>query len=112
MHTNNVRGLRRLFDTVSSQIRSLHALKVQPTTYENTFCPKLLSKLPHELKLIVSRTLSDDKWDLDLMLSAIEKEIIARERSGMTEVSRPSQEDKLSTAAALISENSSSSSPP
>ena len=112
VHTSNVRGLRHLFDTVTSHIRSLQALKVQPTTYANTFCPKLLSKLPHELKLIVSRSLSDDQWDLDLMLTAIEKELTARERSGMTEVGRQSQEEKLSTATAFLSGNSSSSSPP
>jgi len=43
-------------------VNSLHALKImQPTSYENIFCPKLLNKLPYELKLIVSRTLPDDK---------------------------------------------------
>ena len=53
---NNVHGLRRLLDTVTSHI---HSLSVQPATHASTFCPKLLTKLPNELRLIVSRTLRD-----------------------------------------------------
>ena len=112
VHNSNARGLRRLFDTVASHIRSLHALRVQPATYANRFCPTLLRKLPHELKLIISRSLPDDHWDLDVMLTTFEKELIARERSGMTELSHQTHEDKPSTAAALISGNPSSAMPP
>lgn len=44
---NNVRGLRHLFDTATSHICSLQSLNVHPATYACTFCPKLLTKLPH-----------------------------------------------------------------
>jgi len=40
VNPSNVRGLRRLFDTVTSHIRSLHSLEVQSTIYANILCPK------------------------------------------------------------------------
>ena len=69
---NNVHGLRRLLDTVTSHI---HSLSVLPATYASTFCPKLLTKLPNELRLIVSRTLRDDEWNVASLLTAIEQEV-------------------------------------
>ena len=100
---NSTRGLRRLFDSITSHIRSLQSLEVQSATYASTFCPKLLSKLPHELRLIISRSLPSEQWDLDVMLEAIEKELNARERSGVTDVCQPQQRDDKSTAATFIS---------
>ena len=40
------------------------------------------------MKLIVTRTLTDDGWNLNALLTAIEQELIARERSGLNDVSR------------------------
>ena len=112
---NNVRGLRRLFDTVTSHIRSLQSLDVQPATYASTFCPKLLSKLPHELRLIVNRTLTEDGWNLHSLLAAIEQELTARERSGMNASNQhPQHGDErppVATATALMSGNSPTSQP-
>ena len=112
---NNVSGLRRLFDTVTSHIRSLESLNVQPVTYASTFCPKLLTKLPSELRLIVSRTLRDDEWSVASLLTAIEQEVTARERSGMNVANQPTQHrdvrPSIATAMALMSGNPSSSQP-
>ena len=113
--TNNVRGLRRLFDTVTAHIRSLQSLEVRSATYASTFCLKLLSKLPNELRLIISRSLTGDEWNLGTMLTAIEQELTAGERSGMNETSRqPQNHDErppVATATALMSGNSSSPQP-
>ena len=107
---HNVRALQRLFDAVTSHIRSLQALEVQPTTYASIFCPRLLNKIPNDMKLIVTRTLTDDGWNLNALLTAIEQELIARERSGLNDVSRhPQQRDDRSpvaTAATLLSSGS------
>ena len=112
---NNVNGLRHLFDTVTSHIRSLQSLDVPPATYASTFCPKLLTKLPHELRLIVNRTRTDDGWNLNSLLGAIEQELTACERRGMNDSNRHPQhrDDKppVATATALMSGNSPSSQP-
>ena len=76
---HNVCVLRRLFDTITSHIRSLQALDLQPATYASTFCPRLLIKIPNEFRLIVNRTLTDGGWDLNALLTAIEQELTARE---------------------------------
>jgi len=99
---HNVRGLRRLFDTITSHIRSLKSLEFHPAAYATTFCPKLLTKLPNDLRLIVSRTLPSDKWDLKVMLDTIEQELNARERSGVIVVRQPQQQDDKPTGAALF----------
>ena len=62
------------------------------------------------MKLIVTRTLTDDGWNLNALLTAIEQELIAWERSGLSDFSRhPQQRDDSSpvaTAATLISGSS------
>jgi len=91
---SNVCGLQHLFDTITSHIRSLQSLEFPQAAYANTFCPKLLTKLPHQLRLIVSRSLPSDKWDLKVLLGAIEEELNARERSGVLEVRQQHRDDK------------------
>ena len=83
---NNVHRLRCLFDTVTSHIQSPQSLEVQPVTYDSTFCPKLLIKLPNELRLIVSRSLLGDAWCLNSTLTA-NKKLTAQKQSGMNEIS-------------------------
>ena len=51
----NVKALRRLYDNISSHIRSLESLEVKEETYGNLLCPILITKIPAELQLIVSR---------------------------------------------------------
>ena len=60
----NVKGLRRLYDDVESHIRSLKSLGVTPDSYGSLLSPVLLNKLPPELRLIVSRKVSDSHWML------------------------------------------------
>ena len=64
----------------------------------------LMSKLPAELKLIVSRQIGEEKeWNLVCVMKVIESEIRARERSSSMEGRdghRPTKEH--STAAALL----------
>ena len=52
----DVKGLRRLFDHVSSNIRSLKSLGVGSETYGTLLCPVLITKLPGELQLTLSRS--------------------------------------------------------
>ena len=75
----DVKGLRRLFDQVSSHVRSFKSLDVGSETYGGLLCPVLVAKLPLELQLIVSRKLSEEDWNLDELLRIIEEEVVARE---------------------------------
>ena len=75
----NTRALRCLFDNVSSHIRSLQSLGVDPGSYGSLLCPVLLTKLPAELQLTISRKVTEADWNLDSLMRAVEEEIIARE---------------------------------
>ena len=79
-----LRNLRRLYDSVETHVRSLRSLGVDSATYGTLLSPVLLSKLPQELRLIVSRQASN--VDLDKLLEEMEKEIDARERAQATQI--------------------------
>ena len=77
----NLKGLRHLYDTVESQVRGLKSLGVSAESYGSLLVSVLLNKLPQELRLIVSRQVNEEEWNLDGLLSMVEKEISARERA-------------------------------
>ena len=80
--SQNVKALRRLFDNISSHMRSLASLKVREETYGSLLCPVLINKIPPDLQLIVCRKVPEADWELKTLMSAIEEEIVARERLG------------------------------
>ncbi len=85
--SQNARALRKLLDGVSSHVHSLQSLGVEPDSYSSLLCPVLISKLPPDLQLLISRTVSEGEWKLDSLMKAIEDEVSARER--VTNQSRP-----------------------
>ena len=103
-NSQNVRALRRLFDTISSHVRSLASLNVKEETYGNLLCPILINKIPPDLQLTVSRKVPEAEWELKTLMSTIEEEIIARERLGQSRLPRRS-DDKHSTKLPLTSTN-------
>ena len=79
---HNLRELRKLYDTVEAHTRSLRALGVDPKSYGVMLSSVLLSKLPPDLRLLVSRRMStEEDLDLDGILELFEQELMARERS-------------------------------
>ena len=78
---HNLKGLRHLYDTVESQVRSLKALGVSADSYGSMLSSVFMNKLPKELRLIIIRNVREDEWTLDAILNVTEAEIIARERA-------------------------------
>ena len=83
-NSQNVKALRRLFDNINTHMRSLASLKVKEETYGNLLCPILINKIPSNMQHIVSRKVPEAEWELKILMSAIEEEIVARERLGST----------------------------
>ena len=113
--SQNTRALRRLFDNISCHIRSLKSLGVDSDSYGSLLCPVFLNKIPADLQLIVSRKVSEDEWNLDLLMTAIEEEITARERvsAGQSRPSiRRSEYKSPPTATTLVSGETSSTQMP
>ena len=53
--SDNVNNLRKIHDTVETQVRSLENLDIQSEMYGPLLIPVLLSKLSSELSLIINR---------------------------------------------------------
>jgi hypothetical protein len=78
---HDVKGLRRLHDTGEAHVRGLRALGVPTESYGGLLTSVLVKRLPPEIRLIVSRAMLAEKWDLDQVISIFEQEIDARERA-------------------------------
>lgn len=76
---HDVKGLRKLHDTVEAHVRGLKTLGVSPESYGSLLTSVLVNKSPPEIHLIVSRAMSAEKWDLYQVIFVFEQEIIARE---------------------------------
>ena len=99
--SHNVTALRRLFDKVESNIRGLKALGVTPETYGTQLSPVLVKKLPHELRLLISRKVPDEEWSMDPLMEVLEEELKARERTVPKE--NPDRQGRgLPTSATLL----------
>ncbi len=61
---HDVAGLRRMYDVIEVNVRSLNSLGVSPDSYGD-LSSVVMSKLPPELRLIASRRFGKaDKWEL------------------------------------------------
>ena len=85
----NLKALRRLYDTTESHIRSLKSLGVHSTSYGALLSSVLLKKLPPDIRLIVSRKVASSELDMDSLLQAFEEELAARERASNSSHSQP-----------------------
>ena len=86
-------------------MRGLRALGVPATAYGGILSSVLVNKLPPEIRLIVSREMTGDGWNLDKVMKIIERELDARVRASVpTSSSNPRR--RMPTAATLIASNS------
>ena len=78
--------LRKLYDEIEVRIRGLQSMGIQADSYGTLLVPVLLSKLPDDVKLEISRGVEDGKWNLDDLLKKLITEITARERCTTTPI--------------------------
>ena len=101
---HHLRDLRKLYDGTESHIRSLKSLGIEADTYGTLLSPVLLTKLPPDLRLIVSRKVSDSNLDIDALLETFELELTARERANpqRTPPSKRSQDRRTPPTASTL----------
>ena len=97
----HLNDLRRLYDHTESHIRSLRSLGIEAASYGALLSPVLLAKLPPDLRLIVSRKVSDSNLDMDALLSTFEEELTARKRAN-PQLTRRAVEKPHHTSSALF----------
>ena len=71
----DVKGLRIFYDTLESHIRSLLSSKVDSSSYGALLTPIVMERLPHSIKLILSRDLKDKGWDLTRLQNTFQNEL-------------------------------------
>lgn len=109
---NDVKNLREAYDAIEIHSRNLKILDVNTTEYGPVLISIVMSKLLGEIKLVISRAMSDkEKWQADGLLTILRKELESREMCGIM-TSMESEEKHRSkrfesrnyTASALLTE--------
>ena len=98
-----LRDLQHLYDHTESHVRSLKSLGIEASSYGALLSPVLLAKLPPELRLIVSRKVSDTDLNMDDLLTTFEEELTARERANPQVTQRRTEKEKSTTSSTLLS---------
>ena len=118
---DGLKQLRQFFDHIENHIHSLQSLGIESEPYRKLLIPLIMEKLLGEHRLIISRKIEQDVWDLDTLLKALNVELEARGRCvlvGMQNYSEQGQANKSfgqffrgskpkhspSTAAALVTQ--------
>ena len=107
----DIKGIRQLYDKTEIHIRGLQALGIEAEQYGSLLVPVLLSKVPQELRLIISRKFDTEAWNLDELLKVFKTEVEARERCHLmattpstTPERRPPKPTPISAATLLSPE--------
>ena len=62
-----------------------------------------MSKLPQDLRLIVSQRITDSDWDLDSLMNIIDEEILMQERErAVTMLTPPHRQSRDTPTAAVL----------
>ena len=83
----NLKGLRHLYDSVETRIRNLRSLGISSDSYGSLLASVLLNRLPPELRVMVTREITDEEWNLAKVMEIFQKELDARERAAVSTTS-------------------------
>ena len=103
MSDQNLRGLRKLYNDVEANTRSLKALGVEPETYGAMLASVLLGKLPPDLRLIIGRKTAESELMLQALQGVLEEELTARERTVTPQPQPRNERPPRSTTTTLLS---------
>ena len=99
---SNVKQLRNLYDSIETQIRNLESLNLNSNEYGAMLIPILMSKVPNEVKLILSR---EKDWNLQNILQKFKQELEAREKVSYTNsLEANSDNTKIHTGISLYAQ--------
>ncbi|GFY75957.1 integrase_H2C2 domain-containing protein [Trichonephila inaurata madagascariensis] len=72
---NNVPALRKLYDNIEVQVRSLQSLGIRTETYSNFLFPVILQKVPLKINILYNRQRKCDATDINCLICFLKQEI-------------------------------------
>ena len=75
-----VKKLRNIYDKLELHVRSPRNVGVSPDTYGSFLAPVVMSKIPEELRIIITRGLPSGEWKLEPLLKIFNTELQLREK--------------------------------
>ena len=77
---SEIKKLRHLYDVVEANVRGLESMEITSDMYGCFLTPVLLQKLPEELRIVITRNLGSETWELKDILKELQKELHIREQ--------------------------------
>ena len=99
---SDVKALRRLYDEIETQVRSLAGLGLDEKSYGCMLTPVLFQKLPDEFKLEISRKFGKTVWDIKQILDYYNLELEAREKIMFENMSDSLLDDSSSSTGSAL----------
>ncbi len=95
-NVSNVNALRKMYDKLLVEIRSLDNMKISADSYSNLICTVILQKIPEEINLQFNRERkSNEFFDVKQLIEFLRKEIECREVSLLLANQNPSGNEIL-----------------
>ena len=76
---SNISHIRKMYGHITTTVRNLKTLNINPVSYGALLIPVLTEKIPSDLRLIIARKFDNDIWDLETMLECFKSELHAKE---------------------------------
>ena len=80
----NVKALRYFYDQLEFQVRGLKSLEIPVNSYGNLLSSLLMNRLPQEIRLLLSRQISDGEWQIEQLITILKRQITIWERASTT----------------------------
>ncbi|XP_066923466.1 uncharacterized protein [Clytia hemisphaerica] len=77
----DIKELRMLYNNIEIQIRNLRGIGLEEKRYGPMLAPVIMSKLPQEIKLLLTRKFGKDVWAIDKLLEPYNKKSKLEKRS-------------------------------
>ena len=77
---SETKKLRDIYDKLESHVRSLQNIGIGAETYGSFLSPVVMSKIPEDLRVTITRNLTSEEWNLEPMLETFRKELQLREK--------------------------------
>ena len=72
---SDTKGLRKLTDVVKPQVRGLNSVGIEAKNFGPLLIPVVLSEIPDEIKLVISRKFGKNIWNAEIILETLETEL-------------------------------------